>query len=458
MRASLLIAVLLAALPAAAFTVHEKAGAEAGHTLLVFGGIQGDEPGGFMAANLLVTHYTIAKGQVWVVPNLNFESIVARHRGVHGDMNRKFAQLSGSDPEYAVVDQVKQLIAQEQVDGVLNLHDGSGFYRDRYVDRQHNPARWGQCTIVDQASLDGSSFGDLIVIAQGVTEHVNQNLVDAEHRFSVKDTRTRWGNDEMAKTLTFFAIEHGKPAFGIEASKNFGTAYRTYYHLLAVEGYLKAFGIEFERHFPLTPIGVEAAIESHPQIALFDNRVVLDVADARSVLNYVPMKRGGEVEFATSSPLVALVPRGAGYNVWYGNRRLTHLKPEYVDYDDGLSGVTLTVDGVEQLVPFGSIVPVRGVFAARVPNGYRANLIGFTRNGLANEAGVAVGREDFQKRFSVDRKGQMFRVEVYRENRFAGMVLVDFSERVAAKRHWFTGKLLAQRDAPPSATDESLGR
>ena len=45
--------------------------------VLVVGGIQGDEPGGFSAATLLTTHYTIQKGVLWVVPNLNFPSIRA---------------------------------------------------------------------------------------------------------------------------------------------------------------------------------------------------------------------------------------------------------------------------------------------------------------------------------------------------------------------------------------------
>jgi hypothetical protein len=453
----LLFAVLCAAMPAAAFTVHEKEGAEAGRTLVVVGGIQGDEPGGFMAANLLVTHYTITKGQVRVVPNLNFESIIARHRGVHGDMNRKFAQLPDDDPEYATVDRVKRLIADERVNGVINLHDGGGFYRESYVDRLRNPNRWGQCTIIDQAALD-VPFGDLGQIARGVTDHVNRHLLDPEHRFAVKDTRTRWGNAEMAKTLTFFAIEQGKPAFAVEASKSLGTAHRTYYHLLAVEGYFKAFGIEFERGFPLTPHGVEAAIASHPQIALYDNRVVLDVADARSVLGYVPMKRSG-VDFASSSPLVALVPQGAGYNVWYGNRRLTRLQPQFLDYDDGLDEVTLAVDGETRSVPFGSIVPVKEVFAALAPAGYRVNIIGFTRDDLADEAGIGVRRNDFLERFSVDRKGQIFRVEVYRGERFAGMVLVDFAARSATAPRWFAGKTLAAtRPAVPPPADKALGR
>ena len=55
--------------------------------VLVVGGIQGDEPGGFSAATLLTTNYTIRKGVLWVVPNLNFPSIIKRSRGLYGDMN-----------------------------------------------------------------------------------------------------------------------------------------------------------------------------------------------------------------------------------------------------------------------------------------------------------------------------------------------------------------------------------
>ena len=47
-------------------------GKQDNNTLLVVGGIQGDEPGGFISASILATHYEITKGSVWIVPNLNF--------------------------------------------------------------------------------------------------------------------------------------------------------------------------------------------------------------------------------------------------------------------------------------------------------------------------------------------------------------------------------------------------
>ena len=99
--------------------------------VLVVGGIQGDEPGGFSAATLLTTHYTIQKGVLWVVPNLNFPSIIKRSRGLHGDMNRKFAKLDNSDPEFGTVRRIQELISHPRVGLVLNLHDGSGSGRRR---------------------------------------------------------------------------------------------------------------------------------------------------------------------------------------------------------------------------------------------------------------------------------------------------------------------------------------
>lgn len=90
------------------FSLHKIKSDIPGPTLLVIGGIQGDEPGGFTAASMLVTNYKVKKGNIWVVPNLNFKSIIKRSRGIHGDMNRKFNVLSKNDPEFEEVQKIKK--------------------------------------------------------------------------------------------------------------------------------------------------------------------------------------------------------------------------------------------------------------------------------------------------------------------------------------------------------------
>ena len=76
------------------FNLYELKGDNDGSTLLVIGGIHGDEPGGYFAPSILADSYHILKGNVLVVPNLNPDSILAFKRGIYKDMNRKFAHIA----------------------------------------------------------------------------------------------------------------------------------------------------------------------------------------------------------------------------------------------------------------------------------------------------------------------------------------------------------------------------
>ena len=410
------------------FTFHQLNADRPGNTLLVIGGIQGDEPGGFSAASLLVTHYEITKGNVWVVPNLNFISIIHRSRGIHGDLNRKFAAISGNDPEYAAIQKIKSIILDNRVDMVLNLHDGSGFYRTTYIDHLRNRNRWGQSIIIDQQRIDSGRFGHLEKIAGAVVKRVNQHVIDNAHAFRVKNTHTRLGNTEMAKTLTYFAVRHSKPAFGMEASKSFPTHRRAYYHVLALESFMDILGIAYKRKFTFSEIGIKDAIDKNVKLALYDRKIFLDIYNARKQLRYMPLKKDAEIEFIPSNPLITVVNSGSQYSVFHGNRKITRLMPQYFEYDSGIDTIHFVVDGCTQPVKFGKMVKVRQSFLVEPPEGYRANVIGFTKKGQKNESGISISKSDIQERFSIDKTGWIYRVEVYREDKFAGMVLVNFNQ------------------------------
>lgn len=410
-----------------AFSLHQHKGDVDGPTLLVVGGIQGDEPGGFNAASLLVTHYTITRGNVWIVPNLNFISIIQQRRGVYGDLNRKFSFLGQGDPEYPVIEKIKTIISDDRVDLVLNLHDGSGYFRPTYVDSMRNPHRWGQSVIIDQAQID-APFGNLLGMAERVSARVNESLYEPEHVYNVKNTETRLGDQEMEKTLTYYAINQGKAAFGVEASKSFPTSLRAYYHLHILEAFMNILGIEYTRDFELDVAEVEKTIDADAAVALYDSRIFLDLRNVRSSLRYVPLKKDARLAFASTNPLVTVVGEGNNYDVFYGNRRITNLHPQYFDYDAAPDTVTLNVDGHWVDVPMGQRVKVAESFSVDPKDGYRINVIGFTRDGVDSECGIHIHHGDFMQRYSVDTDGAVFRVEIYREksNAFTGMVLVDF--------------------------------
>ncbi len=410
--------------------------------MLIVGGIQGDEPGGFSAATLIATRYKVTKGGVWVVPNLNFPSIIRRSRGVHGDMNRKFAVLDEKDPQYAIVSRIQKLIRHEDVCLVLNLHDGSGFYRPKYEDTLHSPKRWGQSIIIDQAHMPEPFtptpfMGDMSALeesAERVVSAANAHILHEEHRLHVHNTHTAQGDKEMEKSLSWFAVRHGKPAFGVEASKEFSVEKRVFYHLLMIEAFAAQAGISLERDFPLTLDGVREALYSDLSVTFANGRLTLPLDDVRTRINFLPLPRsehgvaasavGGAI---TSKPIMAVLPNGKDLRVHYGNRTLTRISPDWHSLDTSLDSLTLNVDGVEKRVTFGQIIPVRASFLVHSIDGYRVNAIG-ADTGRKNESNITLRKKDFISRFSVDKSARIFRVEVYKGKAFCGLFLVRFIE------------------------------
>lgn len=409
------------------FSLHKLGTEGAEPTLLIVGGIQGDEPGGFNAASMLVTDYHIARGSVWVVPNLNFKSIIQRSRGIHGDMNRKFLRIAQHDPDYATIEKIKSIILDPRVTMILNLHDGSGFYNPVHVDRLHNPNRWGQSVIIDQAFLRGAEhFSALEKIARVFVRQANQRLDNPRHYFHVKNTHTSDGDHEMEKTLTYFAARHLKPAFGVEASKSFRTHERVFFHLQVIEAAMRYLGVEYQRDFSLTRRDLKKRIDNNVQVSFFGKKIFYDMQNARRHIRYVPLKKGAPVRGMSNNPLVAVIDEAHQYRVQYGNRDVTQLSPQYFEYDDSLGGINMKVDGKSHFFPFGSEVKVQRNFIIKAMPDYRVNVIGYHSKHGRDEGGEVIGYKDISKRFSIDRTGKRFRVEVYTEHRYCGMVVVDF--------------------------------
>lgn len=406
-----------------------------GNTALVIGGIQGDEPGGFSAATLLATRYEITTGSLWVVPNLNFPSILKRSRGLYGDMNRKFASLDAKDPEYGTVRRVQELISNPEVRLVLNLHDGSGYYRPVFEDKLKNPSRWGQSVIIDQADLpDGVFMGDLLNRARAASTEANAALAQPDHAIHVRNTRTADGDVEMEKSLSYYAARQNKAAFGIEASKEFPVHLRAYYHLLIVESLLRQAGISFRRDFDLSPAGIKKALGEHLGVAFAGNRIFLPLEDARPAIHLLPMPASDRP--ITSKPIMAVLPCADNASflcIHYGNRKIARIRPDWREINEELDAVTAIVDGKIMLAPFGQILEVNDEVIIQPIDGFRVNAIGFDK-GRRDEAGIPLRRKDFETRFSVDRAGRLFRVEVYKGDHIAGMFLLNFGKQLAQRQ------------------------
>ncbi|KAB7884739.1 M99 family carboxypeptidase catalytic domain-containing protein [Poseidonibacter ostreae] len=405
-----------------------KKGQQDENTLLIIGGIQGDEPGAFMAASLIATHYDIKKGSVWVIPNLNFYSIIKRSRGPYGDMNRKFAALSKDDPDYNAIERIKKYIKSDEVKLILNLHDGSGFYREKYINNKMSPRRWGQCAIVDQSTLDIEKYGNLEEISSKVVKGINTNLIRERDMYHVKNTKTRLGDKEMEKTLTYYAINNGKAAFANEASKELNLQERVYYHLLAIEEYMNIMGIEFERKFSISTPEIKKVINNDIFISFYDEKIKLPLSKVRKLLKYFPINKDGDLSFTASNPLMTIVKEGKEYIIHYGNRKLAKLHPDYIKFIEDERDINISIDGVNQSIKFGDIIYAKDSFNIEAIPDLRVNVIGYVNKKYRNEVGININKNEVAKRFSIDQDGNLFRIEFYNGDKFAGMILLGFEK------------------------------
>lgn len=127
----------------------------------------------------------------------------------------------------------------------------------------------------------------------------------------------------------------------------------------------------------------------------------------------------------------------SSYNmVYYGNRPVAHIRPDYMDFFDGLDSVEIEVDGVTRSVGWGEVVHASDNLLVKSMPGYRVNAIGAQLT-LESECNYPLKRRDFESRYSLDKASSMFRIEVYKQHAngqpdsFAGMFLVSYPTNTA---------------------------
>ena len=403
----------------------KKENKDSNTTLLVIGGIHGNEPGGYFAPAILATHYKILSKNLWIVPNLNKASIMANKRGIHGDMNRKFARIKKHDRDKKIVEGIKKIILNKQVSLVLNLHDGHGFYRKDYEGTVFNPNAWGQTCVIDQCTLNKNQpFGNLDKIALTVKEKINKKLLKQHHIFNVKNTKTKYDDEAMQLSLTYFAVTNNKPAFAIETSKYLSSlSQKVFYQLIAIEEFMNIVGIKYKRDFKLNLKNISKIIKDYGTLSINGN-ILLDLTNIKQSLSYMPIKCRHNT-FKFSNPLGAVKKSGKNFIVYIGNKKVTTLKPQcFKQSNTCFEKIKLIVDGKKRFAKKISDIYVNDDFIVTKAKGLRVNVIGYPSK--KNESGVKITRKLLNKRFSVDKNGKVYRVEIYKNDKFCSMLMVHF--------------------------------
>ncbi|WP_421903286.1 M99 family carboxypeptidase catalytic domain-containing protein [Maridesulfovibrio sp.] len=243
-------------------------GDEPGPTIMVQGGIQGDELSGFFTAQLL-TRCKVRKGNLIIVPRANEPSILRRTRQINVDLNRRFDKEYNSFYEDRLARAIRFLIGGAE--GFIHLHEGSGFYNPKYVNSLRNPKRYGQSLIIDAAVYKDIQLAEM---CERTIKSLNSKISNKSYWFTLFNTKTfakATQYPEMLKSLTCYALhERGIPAMAVEVSKDIkDLGWKVRQQLRATVYLLHEFGLELdvpEFSFPKSQKGqgVEVLINGKP--------------------------------------------------------------------------------------------------------------------------------------------------------------------------------------------------
>ncbi len=231
-------------------------GAE-GPTVLVTGGVHGNEPAGALAVDQ-IRHWPLAKGRIIFVPRCNVPGLKAATRAMPGeakelaDLNRNFP-LSGKEntARGPAAKALWAFVRKHKPDYTLDLHEGSGF-------RSAGSKSVGS-SVIRVPHPETAALQDLMLKA------VNTAVTDPERKFA----RLRGGaNGSLAR-----ACGERLPAraFILETTyKDQHVALRTRQHRIMVHTLLKHLGVTAADHNRMvpparpTPTTVYAAVYDGP--------------------------------------------------------------------------------------------------------------------------------------------------------------------------------------------------
>ncbi|NNE91017.1 MAG: hypothetical protein HKN23_05170 [Verrucomicrobiales bacterium] len=149
-----------------------------GPTILITGGVHGNEPAGALAADQ-IRHWPLESGRLVVIPRANKRALSVRHRRTPeaprelGDLNRSFPKTG--EPDKAKTELAQALwdfIKQVKPDWVLDLHEGFAIHRQ-------NPESVGS-TILCTADEETAP------VFENALEAVNASIEDSTRHFLLK--------------------------------------------------------------------------------------------------------------------------------------------------------------------------------------------------------------------------------------------------------------------------------
>lgn len=153
-----------------------------GSRALILGGVHGNEPGGWLAAEQIAARWAPEAGTIAVVPRANVLAIHALERTLPdlGDLNRLYpGSAQAALPMARMADAIRALATDIGADLLVDMHESWVFYAER---SQNGTAYLGQ-TI-------SAGLGPDAALAQSVARAANERITVARDRMWYREFRS----------------------------------------------------------------------------------------------------------------------------------------------------------------------------------------------------------------------------------------------------------------------------
>ncbi|MEW4486920.1 BPL-N domain-containing protein [Thalassoglobus sp. JC818] len=206
---------------------------DTGPTVLITGGMHGNEPAGSEAAKQ-IRHWSIARGKLVVIPSVNRLGLKAEMRWFpeqrndrsQRDLNRNFPKLTNLHPRTPLCETVWEFVESVEPDFVFDLHEGFDFHVS-------NSKSVGSSVIFSRSDEQHQ-------LAEKMLDAVNQTVDDDGHLF-VALSRSGAAQGSLVRAC---ADVLGVRSFILETTfKEQPLSFRTFQHRVMVSTALKEIGL-----------------------------------------------------------------------------------------------------------------------------------------------------------------------------------------------------------------------
>lgn len=238
--------------PFATKVIVQRAGP--GPTVMLIGGVHGNEPSGARAVAQIV-RWKLERGTLVCVPHANVLALAADQRRTpdlpreQADLNRQFPKEDGARPVGVLATALWQLVEDTRPDWLLDCHEGFDF-------TQQNPNSVGSSVIAVSQSKARARAKEMLAA-------VNADITNESHRFVLKTGPVK---GSLARS-TFDRL--GIPSMILETTtKDQRLPKRTRQHRIMVRRFLRALRMVKGDEDRIAPVSAESSVL---HAALFDD-------------------------------------------------------------------------------------------------------------------------------------------------------------------------------------------